>query len=107
MLAGLFKKLNIEVLRSKNILPLARFGDVLSVAMPIFTPASELQELEREHRVEIFPFTGPISENSQILLDHGTRPGKQNLAIMESGWEKLFDEAEATIQDGAFTIPGE
>jgi hypothetical protein len=97
---NLLKKLGVEMLRRKNLLPLARFGDIVTVVMPVLTPVSELQELEREHKIEIFPFTGPISENSQLLLEQGAKGGKKNEPLVDSSWEKLFDEAEATIQVG-------
>jgi hypothetical protein len=101
---NLLKKFGIEVLRQKNLLPLAKFGDIVTMAMPILTPVSELQELEREHKIEIFPFTAPISENSQILMEQGGKGGKKSEALLDSSWEKLFDEAEATLQEGA--LPG-
>jgi hypothetical protein len=101
---NLMQKLGLEKLRELNLLPLARFGDVVTVVMPILTPVSELQELERVHKIEIFPFTGPISENSQVLLEHGAKRGKKSATPLDSSWEKLFDEAEATIQESA--LPG-
>ena len=102
--SSLMKKFGIEVLRQKNLLPLAKFGDIVTMAMPILTPVTDLQELEREHKIEIFPFAAPISENSQILMEQGGKGGKKNETILDSSWEKLFDEAEATLQEDP--VPG-
>lgn len=98
--ANLIQRLGDEFLRETNVLPLGQFGTALSVVMPVLTPIHVLQQIERNHSVEVFPFTGPISENTQILLDLGVRSSKNKKeSIFGDSWSKLFDDAEATIQE--------
>ena len=82
-------------LQKNNILPLARFGHIVTVVMPILSPFTVLEQMEKMMRAEVFPFVGPISENTQLLMDHFHEKAKSSDNGL--GWEKMFDEVDASI----------
>ena len=90
---ALINSLDAKFLQDHNIIPMSRFGDVLTVIMPILTPYDVLEELERMSGAEVFPFVGLISENTRALLN-----AIQTKKNDTNEWESLFDEADATVQ---------
>ena len=49
------------------IVPLDHFDNVLTIAMPILTPADVLAKLRKATGSEIFPYIGLVSENRRVL----------------------------------------
>lgn len=103
------------------LVPLDVFDTVLTLSMPVATPADVMQALESEFKVDIFPYVGLISENKKVLTDEfkGFKPWfaesqkikeqrlKESLAEAsaaaqqqpdEGGWTNLFDTADEAVR---------
>jgi hypothetical protein len=111
----------------KNLMvPLDRFGDILTVSMPVLTTAETMLSLESKHKIEIFPYVGLISENRKVLSDefdnfkawskqwaaererHAIEAAKNAQRHEQSrsdgggdgdgGWANIFDEADQAVR---------
>ena len=91
-----FQMAEDEFILKNNILPLGRFGHIITVVMPVLSPFTVLEQIEKMLKAEVFPFVGPISENTQILMDYHHQ--RKDKAGELSGWERMFDEIDATIE---------
>ena len=49
------------------IVPLDNFGKIVTIAMPILTPAEILSKLRRQTGHEYYPYVGLVSENKRVL----------------------------------------
>ena len=104
----------IELFKA-NLMPLDRFGDVLTVSMPILTPGPTLERIRKQHGVTVFPFVGMITENRKLLGDNfegfkswqaqaqkerETRKPKKGSGGGPDDWTNIFDSGDAAVLDG-------
>lgn len=91
----IFALLPPEMVKRTRVIPLDRFGNILSVAMPLLVPHKTLSEIERTTKMEVFPYVSPISEINKIVEDRIKEPEAPGAG---GGWEKLFDEADLSVK---------
>lgn len=82
-------------LQDSGLVPLARFGNVLTLAMPALVPADILAMLAAETDMVLLPVVGTVTTNRRWLGEHV----KTKKASEEGGWGNLFDEGEAAVQE--------
>ena len=93
-----------DFLRTYGLVPLDRWADVLTVAMPGIVPADVLQTLGRQTGTQVIPVVGSVNGNKRWLRD--VLPSAAEVEAPEAplpsnvggDWEHLFDQAEAAIQ---------
>jgi hypothetical protein len=56
-----------DVLFEHCIVPIDRFENILTLAMPILTPVEVLSKIRRQTGCEIYPYVGLVSENKNVL----------------------------------------
>lgn len=103
-----------ETLFENLLVPLGRFDRVVTVAMPILTPFDALDKIRREHRCELFPYVGLISENRNTLSAmfedfaawYEDVEAKRASRLQErkerasNDWMNIFDSADQAIRQG-------
>lgn len=118
------KRIPEEELFKHSLVPIGLFGNILTVSMPVLLTADVFQTLQTQHKVEIFPYVGLISENTKVLGDEfgnykswraewqkkkermAAEVKKQEAARQASpqeegddSWADLFDSADAAVKD--------
>ncbi len=110
------KRLPKEVLFKHTMVPLDVFGDILCVAMPVMLTCDEMNKIQKEHGVDLFPYVGLISENKKVLGDmhkdyvqwveqehkrHEEEAKKRAAKPSKPAgdWMSIFDAGEAAIHD--------
>lgn len=94
-----------QFLVDHGLVPLGRFGQVLTVVMPAIVPADVLGQLKAETELEILPVVGTVRTNRAWL--------ERNLTIAppaplpagaaaedrgpESAWSSIFDAGDAAV----------
>ena len=58
-----------EVLFKHTMVPLDVFDDIVCVAMPVMLTFDEITRIQKEHKCDVFPYVGLISENKKVLTD--------------------------------------
>lgn len=58
-----------EVLFKHTLVPLDVFDDIVCVAMPVMLTFEEMSRIQKEHKCDLFPYVGLISENKKVLAD--------------------------------------
>ena len=56
-----------EELFKHHIVPLDRFGNVLTIAMPVLTPYEQLAQVAKASGCNLYPYVGLITENRKVL----------------------------------------
>ncbi len=114
-----------ELLFKHLIVPLDRFGDILTLAMPILAPFEVLMALRKQTGCDVFPYVGLISENKRVLGEmfsdffewtkeeekrreaartkrgpQGSRGagGSEAAKGAEADWMNIFDVADAEVR---------
>jgi len=104
-----------EVLFKHTIVPLDVFDDIVCVAMPVMLTFDEISRIQKEHKCDLFPYVGLISENKKVLsdmhkdyqewlqLDQHRREEetkKRSQAGNKKGgdWMSIFDAGDQAIQ---------
>ncbi len=109
---SILEGMNTEFLRENGLVPLARCGQILTVAMPAIVPAEILGCLAAETDANVLPVVGTVRTNRRWLdenLDASALGSPlaalptQNIAEggdedAEEGWSDFFDEADAAVQ---------
>jgi hypothetical protein len=110
------KRIPDKVLFENLIVPLDLFDDVLCIVMPILTPFETIMKLQKDSKVEVFPYVGLISENKKVLgslfpefkawLDGEQKRREQRATMRANGkekeggdWMSIFDAGDQAIQD--------
>ncbi len=110
------KRIPDKVLFENLIVPLDLFDDVLCIVMPILTPFETIMKLQKDSKVEVFPYVGLISENKKVLgslfpefkawLDGEQKRREQRATSRANGkekeggdWMSIFDAGDQAIQD--------
>lgn len=96
----LIEMFDAHFLHDSGLVPLARFGNVLTLAMPALVPADILAMLAAETDMVLLPVVGTVTANRKWL--------KENVIIKkvseDASWGSLFDEGDAAVQE-ALTVP--
>ncbi len=87
------------------VVPMDRFGKVLTVRMPVFVAGDVLEEIQEKQDMDVFPVVGLISENQkqlfQMFPDHPKeepkRPVPQENKI-GGEWESIFDIGDEAVK---------
>lgn len=105
-----------EVLFEHTMVPLDVFDDIVCVAMPVMTTFEQIAKIQKEHKCDLFPYVGLISENKKVLTDlHKDYPqwveqeqkrreevAKKRTQTKSDGgdWMSIFDAGDQAIQQG-------
>lgn len=94
-----------DFLFNNMLVPLDKFGDVVTVVMPIMVPGEVLEKIQVEKGIDIFPVVGLYSENKkklyQIFPDHPREEVKTEKSIKEEfgkAWESIFDLGDEAVK---------
>jgi hypothetical protein len=104
-----FTEPNVELLElfdqgflvENSLVPVSRFGNVLTLAMPALVQADVLGLLSAECDLLVIPVVGSVSTNKRWLKEHcgdAAASGKSSKPGIGSDWSNLFDEGEAAVQ---------
>lgn len=116
-----------EYLHQHNLVPLDRFGKLLTLAMPALTPSEIIGSFARDHDLEIIPLVSTVMSNRSWLYDNmpiaqappppqpmatnganesalpdldevqSALPQDVNLEDLGDDWANLFDEGDAAV----------
>jgi hypothetical protein len=101
--AGILDGLDQDFLRRWCIVPLDRYGDVLTVALPAMVPTEALTALGQQADCKILPVAGTVNANRAWLAENlqGT-PEEVAAAIPEGApegdWMDMFDAGDQAVQ---------
>ncbi|MEM7307147.1 MAG: hypothetical protein AAF682_10780 [Planctomycetota bacterium] len=102
----LLDDLDPEYLRLHNLVPIERFGDVLTIAMPGIVPTSVLTAVSNSESVIVLPVVGSVVTNRNWITEHLPAPDdlESMLPAGDSGWADIFDAGEEAVQ---LNMPGD
>jgi hypothetical protein len=92
--AKLRTELDLKLFRQHQVIPLDRFGQVLTVIMPGLVQADVLAQLSAASDFVILPVVGTVETNRRWILENF---GNNKNADIEGGWSSLFDQADAAV----------
>jgi hypothetical protein len=97
----LFKAFDIELLRQYALVPLDRFGDLLTVAMPGMVPTDVLKTIEEEQGVKVQPVVSSVQSNHQWIDQHLPAPNLSGFgdAADDSEWSSVLDLGEQAVTE--------
>ncbi len=84
-----------QLLHSTGLVPVSKYGNVLTIAMPGLVPADTLAMLSAETDMILLPLVGTVNSNRRWLTENCQL---KNFAE-DAGWGNLFDEGEKAVQD--------
>ena len=90
--------LDIDFLRKHRLIPVDRFGDLLTVCMPAIVPADVLGTLAARNNMQVLPVVGTVTTNNQWFELHlpAEVPGPLPQGAV-TDWAELFDEGDARV----------
>ncbi|MDF1838636.1 MAG: hypothetical protein P1V35_12270 [Planctomycetota bacterium] len=91
-LLALFNK---AFLQSSALVPVSRYGNVLTIAMPAIVQADTLALLSAETDMFLLPIVSTVSSNRKWLEEHCP---VQKFGE-DSSWGNLFDEGDQAVQE--------
>ena len=114
----LLSDLDHDYLRSNGLVPIDRFGDVITVAMPGLVPTSVLNGITATESATIMPVVGLVGSNRAWLEEHlpiaDTVAAALPLGDVDqdgTGWTEIFDAGDEAVQlslpDETETAPGD
>ena len=89
--------LDREFLADTALVPLWRFGQVLTVCMPGLVPADVLGMLAAESNLILLPVVGTVESNRRWVDDNYGESRKKKSKRAESSWTSIFDDADAAV----------
>ena len=97
--------LDPDYLRQYGLVPLERFGELLTVAMPGVVPTAVLDGLVADTSLQVIPVIGSVKSNRAWLDEHLPQPNGTSLEAFsaalpedDSAWANLFDVADEEIK---------
>lgn len=86
---------NKAFLQSSALVPVSRYGNVLTIAMPAIVQADTLALLSAETDMFLLPIVSTVSSNRKWLEEHcpAQKFGE------DSSWGNLFDEGDQAVQE--------
>lgn len=97
----LFKTFDVELLRQYALVPLDRFGDLVTVAMPGMVPTDVLKTIEEEQGVQVVAVVSSVQSNHQWIDQYLPAPNLQAFgeAADESEWTNILDMGEQAVTE--------
>ena len=93
--------IDTEFLRQYCIVPLDRFGDVLTIALPGMVPTEVISTLAKQTGCRVLCVAGSVSANRIWLNEHMPRPAaplpSQAAAEPEEEWGNIFDQGDQAV----------
>lgn len=88
-----------EFLIENCLVPIARHGQVLSIAMPAMVPAEVLGQLAAMTDLTVLPVVGTVNSNRQWIASNlEVQPNAPLPSTGDAGdWGSLFDQADAAV----------
>jgi hypothetical protein len=85
-------------LRQHRLIPLDRFGGLLTVCMPAIVPADVLGTLAASNNIQVLPVVGTVNTNNKWLEENMASdvPGALPNASA-TDWSNIFDEGNAAV----------
>jgi hypothetical protein len=98
--AGILEDVDTSFLSEHALVPIKRFGQVLTVAMPGMVSADVLAMLSANTDMVVLPVVGTVETNRRWLEDNGASVKRQSSSGSGDGggWSMMFDEADAAVQ---------
>jgi hypothetical protein len=98
--------LNVSFLITHGIVPVGRYGKLLTLAMPGMVPADVLAALSSETELHILPVVGTVRTNRRWIEMHlqpelkaaMPRKSAQDMQASAGEWGNIFDVADAAVQ---------
>ncbi|MEO0649246.1 MAG: hypothetical protein AAFZ65_01040 [Planctomycetota bacterium] len=100
----LIDDLDTSLLRQHILVPLDRFGDILTIAMPGMVPSEVLNEIAEQAKVTVLPVVGSVRGNADWL--EANLPESKMLKALatevesDESWGELFDVGDDAVQKG-------
>ncbi len=105
-----------EVLFQHTLVPIDMFDDIVCVAMPVLLTFDEIARIQKEHKCDLFPYVGLITENKKVLADlfkdypqwveqeqkrREDESKKRTQTTVKKGgdWMSIFDAGDQAIQE--------
>ena len=104
-----------ELLWKHMMVPLDVLDDIVCVSMPVMLTFDEMNKIQRDHKCELFPYVGLITENKKALTemdktypqwleqDHKRREEeakKRSQSPQKGGdWMSIFDAGDQATKD--------
>jgi len=105
---SILEDIDMAFLSEHALVPISRFGQVLTVAMPGMVSADVLAMLSANTDMVVLPVVGTVESNRRWLEDHGAAAaGPAGKAGDGGGWSMMFDEADAAVQLSLDDVPPE
>lgn len=95
----LWEQMDADLLRQHSMVPISRFRQVVTIAMPGLVPADVLAMLAASSDLVVMPVVGTVETNRRWILENGPEGDVQAQVLSGSaGWGAMFDEADAAVQ---------
>ena len=96
--------LDESFLRQYGLIPLDRFGDVVTVAMPGVVPTEVLEALGGGEKTKVLPVVGSVTSNRR-WIDENLGAGESvmglggfgEMSVEDDSWANLFDDADQAV----------
>ncbi|MEE8468691.1 MAG: hypothetical protein V3T22_09560 [Planctomycetota bacterium] len=95
---AILEDVDMAFLSEHALVPINRFGRVLTVAMPGMVTADVLAMLSANTDMVVLPVVGTVETNRRWLEEHGASAAPKSSASSGDGWSTMFDEADAAVQ---------
>ena len=96
-----FEGIDEEYMRTTGLIPLSRFGDVLTLCMPGMVSAETLGMLAADLEITIQPVVGTVRSNTMWIESQfaSTKPAPVEAGDLEvsAEWADIFDAADAAV----------
>ena len=91
----------MELLRQYSLVPMDRFGKLITMAMPGMVPTDVLQTIEEENDVKVLPVVSSVQSNLAWIDQHLPAPDLEGFsqAADESGWSNVLDLADQAVAE--------
>jgi hypothetical protein len=97
----LFKSFDVELLRQYALVPMDRFGDLVTLAMPGMVPTDVLKAIEEEQGVKVLAVVSSVQSNHQWIEQHLPAPNFDAFgeAAEDSEWTNILDMGEQAVTE--------
>ena len=96
---AIMEDIDTAFLGEHGLVPIKRFGQVLTVAMPGMVSADVLAMLSANTDMVVLPVVGTVETNRRWLEEHGAEAGPKSTSSSDGGgWSMMFDQADAAVQ---------
>jgi hypothetical protein len=110
--------LDLEFLRANRLVPLDRYGNLLTVAMPGIVPAEVLGMLAAQSDLHVLPVVGTVQSNNRWLIENIDQAAQARVAepkgkaanleaAIDDEWSNIFDEGDAAVLETLSLDPSE